>query len=91
MLFTMGQGEWIVRNMRLGLIQKRKTEKTLFKKVEFLDELTCIVLHGKKLLEMWDLADNKVTTLKVEFSLNDFFVYRNTSEHSVIVVGDYIM
>lgn len=76
MLFTMGHGEWLVRNFRLGLIQKRKLDRTNLKKVEFLDDCTCVVLHGKKILELWDFFDNKVTQLKVDFELNDFFVYR---------------
>ena len=55
----MGQGEWIVRNFKLGLICKRKADKTQLHKMEFLDDETCVVLHGKKVLEVWNLKENK--------------------------------
>ena len=72
-----GTGEWIVRNMKLGLVCKKKTEKTICKRIEFLDDETCVVLHGKKNLELWNLRENYSDKITFGFDLCDFFIYRD--------------
>ena len=60
MVFLNGTGELILRNQKLGLICKRKTEtKLIYKRIEFIDDDRLLLLYNRK-LELWNFRENKI-------------------------------
>jgi hypothetical protein len=85
-IFLYGSNEWIMRDLKLGLVEKKKSDKYVPKRVAIISDNLCVVHHYNN-ISVWNLKEHKVESVIAEFTVSDFCLLNG----SLLMVGDSAM